>query len=85
MQLVVRVGFFATPVMYDADTLPAAFAWTAWVSPVAVSIEAFRDAVLRGEVPNLPLLAIHLVIGSVLLVAAVLYTRSVESRVTDFI
>lgn len=85
VQLVVRVGFFATPVMYDADTLPPAFAWTAWVSPVAVSIEAFRDCVLRGDVPNLALLGAHLVIGSGLLLAAVLYTRSVEARVTDFI
>lgn len=85
VQLVIRVGFFATPVMYDAETLPPAFAWTAVVSPVAVSIEAFRDAVLRGDVPDLPLLALHLLIGSTLLVAAVLYTRSVESRVTDFI
>jgi ABC-type polysaccharide/polyol phosphate export permease len=85
VQLIVRVGFFATPVMYDADTLPPAFEWTAVVSPLAVSIEAFRDAVLRGEVPNLPLLLVHLAVAAGLLVAAVLYTRSVEARVTDFI
>lgn len=85
VQLVVRVGFFATPVMYDAAILPPAFRWTAWVSPLAVSIEAFRDAVLRGHVPNLALLGIHLLIGVGLLAAALRYTRSVESRISDFI
>lgn len=85
VQLVIRVGFFATPVMYAASILPPAFRWTAWVSPMAVSIEAFRDAVLRGEVPDLGLLAIHLMVAAALLVAAVRYTRSVEGRLTDFI
>lgn len=85
IQLIVRVGFFATPVMYDAAILPPAFRWTAWVSPLAVCIEAFRDAVLRGDVPDLGLLAIHFVVAAALLVAAVRYTRSVESRLTDFI
>ncbi len=85
VMLVIRVGFFASPVMYDVSTLPPAFAWTAWVSPVAVSIDAFRDCVLRGEVPDLTLLSVHFVIGVGLLVAAVLYTRSVEARITDFI
>ena len=85
VQLVVRVGFFATPVMYDAAILPPAFRWTAWVSPLAVSIEAFRDAVLRGHVPNLALLGVHLALGLALLVGAVAYTRSVETRISDFI
>ncbi|HMQ26794.1 MAG TPA: ABC transporter permease [Acidimicrobiales bacterium] len=85
VQLVIRVGFFATPVMYAASILPPAFRWTAWVSPLAVAIEAFRDAVLRGEVPDLGLLAVHLAVAAALLVAAVRYTRSVEGRLTDFI
>lgn len=85
VQLAIRVGFFATPVMYDAAILPPAFAWTASVSPVAVAIEAFRDAVLRGKVPDLTLLGIQLLVASVLLAASVLYTRAVEARVTDVI
>ena len=85
VQLVVRVGFFATPVMYDAASLPKALQWTAWASPVAVSIIGFRDSVLRGVVPDIPLLAIHLTLGIALLVAAIGYTRAVESRLTDVV
>lgn len=83
VSLVLRVGFFATPVMYDAASLPPAWRWSAEVSPVAASIDGFRDAVLRGRLPNLQLLSIHLFIGAAALVASILYTRSVESRITD--
>lgn len=85
VQLSIRVGFFATPVMYDAAQLPPALRWTATVSPVAVAIEGFRDAVLRGRLPDLTLLMLHLAIGAGLLVLSVFYTRAVESRVTDVV
>lgn len=85
VQLVIRVGFFATPVMYPATSLPPALRWSAVVSPVAVSIEGFRAAVLRGEVPDLSLLAVHLVIAAALLVGAVRYTAAVESRLADVV
>jgi len=85
VQLVIRVGFFATPVMYDAESLPDALKWSATWNPVAVAIEGFRDAVLRGDVPDLALLGVQLLVGALLLVVAVRYTRAVESRLTDVV
>ena len=85
VQLVLRVGFLATPVMYESSTLPGAFRWSASISPVAVSIEGFRDAVLRGSTPRLGLLFAHLGAGVVVLAGAVLYTRAVESRLADVV
>ncbi len=85
VQLVVRVGFFATPVMYDASSLPRSLQWSATVSPIAAAIEGVRQSVLRGQVPDVPLLVVHLVIGLALFVGAILYTRSVESRLTDVV
>lgn len=85
VSLILRVGFFATPVMYSASNLPRALAWTATWSPVAVAIETFRDSVLRGRVPDLPLICAQLLAGTVLLVVSVLYTRAVESRIADVV
>jgi len=85
VQLFVRVGFFATPVMYDENRLPHALHWTATVSPIAVAIDGFRSALLFGRRPDLTLLVVHLVLGAVLLWLSVLYTRAVESRVTDVV
>ena len=83
VQLFLRVGFFATPVMYEPSLLPAAFEWTATVNPLAVAIAGVRQPVLCGVAPEWGPLLAQLVIGSILLVLAVLYVRSVESRMTD--
>jgi ABC-type polysaccharide/polyol phosphate export permease len=85
VQLIIRVGFFITPVMYDAESLPPSLRWTAVASPVAASIDGFREAVLRGNVPDLPVLLAHLVVGVSLFVASVSYTRAVEARLTDVV
>ena len=83
--LVIRVGFFATPVMYEASSLPPAWQWTAEASPVAAAIVGFREAVLRGESPDLPVMAAQLAAGSLLLCGSILYTRAVEARITDVV
>jgi ABC-type polysaccharide/polyol phosphate export permease len=83
VQLILRVGFFATPVMYEPSLLPSAFAWTASVNPLAVAIEGVRDSLLCGAWPRWGVLFIHLALGVLLLMASVLYMRSVESRMAD--
>ncbi len=85
VQLLLRVGFFATPVMYDASFIPPALRWTSVVNPVAVAITGVRETMLCGQLPDLALQSIHLVTGSALLVLALLYTRSVEVRISDVV
>lgn len=85
VHLLLRVGFFATPVMYESSFLPKGLAWSAVVNPVAVAIDGVRAAVLCGQVPAWKLEGVHLVAGLVLLFLGVLYTRSVESRLVDLV
>ncbi len=85
VQLALRVGFFATPVMYEASFLPPGLAWTASVNPVAVCITALRQCLLCGQWPNGGLLIVQLAAGLVTFGLAILYTRSVEARITDVI
>ena len=85
VNLALRLGFFATPVMYDASFLPPAFAWSASVNPVAAAIAGVRDALLCARAPNVGLLTVHLVVGLVAFVLAVRYVRSVESRIVDVV
>jgi len=85
VQLLLRVGFFATPVMYDTAFIPAALAWTASVNPLAASITGFRDASLCGIWPDAAVLVPQLLVGIGVFVLAVLYTRSVESRAADVV
>ncbi len=83
--LVLRVGFFAAPVMYPVSTLPRSLVRTASANPVAVAIEGFRDTVLRGRWPHWPYLIAQLLVGCSLLVASVVYVRSIEDRMVDVV
>lgn len=85
VHLLLRVGFFAVPVMYEATFLPPKLQWTAEWNPVAVAITQARVALLAGQWPSWKLLGAHLVGATLVLVAGVLYTSSVESRITDVV
>lgn len=85
VQLALRVGFFATPVMYEASALPPAFRWSVAVNPVAVSIDALRASVLCHRWPDFGLVGAHLVTGVIAFVLVVLYVRRVESRIADVV
>lgn len=85
VQLGLRVGFFATPVMYEPSFLPRAFAWSADWNPLAVAIGGFRDSVLCGIWPDWGLLGLHFAVGVAALVGVVAYTRAVESRIADVV
>jgi lipopolysaccharide transport system permease protein len=85
ISLVVRVGFFLTPVVYDASSLPESIRWSAKVNPIAAAIDGFRVAVLQGEQPDLVVLFVQLLLGSALFVAVLRYTRAVETRLTDLL
>lgn len=85
VNLLLRVGFFATPVMYESSQLPSAFAWSAKVNPLAVAIDGLRASVLCGEWPDWTLLGAHLAAGLVALLLAVLLVRRTESRIADVV
>lgn len=83
VSLFIRVGFFATPVMYDASILPGPLRWTATFSPIAVAITGFRDAVLHQRALDVTLLSAHLLVGLGVVFLSILYTRAVEDRIAD--
>jgi ABC-type polysaccharide/polyol phosphate export permease len=79
----VQALFFATPISYDPEQLPASLRWIAVVNPIAVYAESLRDVALRGVWPDWPLLGIQLLVSVGLLVAAVAHLRAVGHRIVD--
>lgn len=81
--LILQAFFFASPIMYPVTRFPPHFAWTAHWNPVAILVEATRDAALRHRWPAWSLLGMLALVGLVLLAVAITYVRSVESRMVD--
>lgn len=85
VQLLIRIGIFATPVFYEEQFLPDSLSWLRIANPVAVAIEGFRTCVLCGRLPDYRALLIHTMIALALLVVSMFYMRSIESRISDAI
>lgn len=79
----VQALFFASPISYQPEQVPSALRWLGTVNPVAVYAEALRDVVLRGDLPNWPLLLAHLALAPALLWLAIAHLRSVGHRIVD--
>ncbi|HDT2108508.1 TPA: ABC transporter permease [Enterobacter roggenkampii] len=43
--------FYATPVLYPTQFVPARWAWLLWVNPFAPLIGAWRDLLMKGQLP----------------------------------
>ena len=82
--LVLRVGFFATPVMYGEEVLPAGLRAVVALNPLAACIEGVRDA-LAGTSPAFGKLLVFAATGLLALLGSLAYTRSVEDRMIDVI
>lgn len=80
-----QVLFLASPVLYPESQIPPGLKFLGTANPVAVVAEATRDVTLSGTWPQWSLIAIHLIIGTLLLVGSVLYIRSIEDRIVDVV
>ncbi len=50
--ILLQLGYFATPIFYDAMTLPEATRAGLSLNPMLQFIEAFRAILMRNEWPN---------------------------------
>lgn len=82
--LVMRLGFFASPVMYSATLMQEeGLGWLADWNPVAVVITGVRDVMLAGAWPDWRHMVIHMVAGLLALGSGLLYLRRIENRLVD--
>jgi len=82
MTFVLMALFFASPITYQPDQLPAQLQWLNSVNPISVDVQAVRDTALLGSWPS-ALFSLHLALAVALLAAAVAHLRAVQHRIVD--
>ncbi|MFW6157944.1 MAG: ABC transporter permease [Planctomycetota bacterium] len=85
MRLVVQVWFYGTPIIYPLDRVPEDLRWISYANPMTGAVEAFKDAVLRGQVPDLGLLGISAAAAAVLLLLGHWFFSRAEEQFADVI
>ena len=80
LSLILTIGMYLTPVIYPTEIFPSEYRWIFQLNPMAVIINAYRQAILVGGVPNLLSLSIAFVVSSVItLLGYRLFKNSKES------
>jgi lipopolysaccharide transport system permease protein len=84
--LLLQLWLYATPIVYPFSLVPPGFRlWYVLVNPMSILIDGYRTALLRGKVPDLPLLALAAIVSLAACVAAFAYFRKAEREFADII
>jgi homopolymeric O-antigen transport system permease protein len=83
LNLVVSLWFYMTPVIYPTDIVPDKFKFIFKLNPMSVIINAYRQAVLAGEIPNLTSLSLALVVSLLTLIFGFYYFKKQERTFAD--
>ena len=67
--VVLQVLLFATPIFYQASTIPHKYSFLYTLNPLAQLIDAYRAVLLHGQWPDFPMLGLLFAIGLLLLLS----------------
>ncbi len=52
LQVILQLGFFATPILYTTDRVPEKFQFVLWINPMYWFIELYRSVITQSTVPG---------------------------------
>jgi len=83
--LVLRLGFFAAPIVYPLAIIPLQYQIYLWLNPMAYLIHYLKRVLIKQEFIEMPQLTLLLVLAGVsLLVGGYVFSRS-QSRVAEYL
>lgn len=85
LSLILTIGMYLTPVIYPTEIFPAEFRWIFQLNPMAVIINAYREAILSGGMPNLVSLGIAFVVSSLITLVGYRLFKHLEGVFADVV
>jgi lipopolysaccharide transport system permease protein len=72
------IWFWATPIAYTVNLIPADFQWMVWLNPAYYMLEIYRDIMFYGKIPELSILLPFLIFSILLFILSVLFFRKTK-------
>jgi lipopolysaccharide transport system permease protein len=83
--LLIQVWMYASPVIYPADLIPAAYQPLYFLNPMAGIIAGYRLVLIGGQPPNIPALLVATVVSLALLIMGYFVFKRSEPLFADLI
>lgn len=68
VSVILTLGFYATPIVYQASMLPAKFQWALKINPMAQLVEGYRAILYYHKMPDLKMIGIWGILSIILLI-----------------
>jgi ABC-type polysaccharide/polyol phosphate export permease len=83
--LILMLWFYLTPVMYPVEMFPEKYRWIFSLNPMSVLINAYRQTILGGGMPNLVSLSIGFGISVAVFIFGYLLFKKLEGQFADYV
>lgn len=81
--VLLQLYFYATPIVYSADSIPANYKWILKCNPMTYIIEGYRDIFYYHSIPDLKSLAIVLAIGIAVVIIGYMIFNKLQKRFAE--
>lgn len=81
--ILMQLLFYATPIVYSMDSVPANFKWLVKINPMSYLIESYRAIFYNKTMPNFNDLGKALIMGVVLCIAGYFIFKRLEKRFAE--
>lgn len=85
LNLVVLLWFYLTPIVYPVEVIPAKYKFFFSLNPMAVIINAYRQVILGGGMPNLYSLSIAFIMSLFIFFFGFLIFKKLEGQFADYV
>lgn len=83
VSVALTLGFYGTPIVYQASMLPKKFQWVLKVNPMAQLVEAYRSILYYHRMPDFLGLGIWIILSIILLVVGYLIFKKLEKSFVE--
>lgn len=83
VSVALTLGFYATPIVYQASMLPEKFQWVLKINPMAQLVEAYRAILYYHQMPDFIAIGIWGILSVVLLILGYLAFKKLEKSFVE--
>lgn len=85
LNLILTLWFYLTPVIYATEFFPEHYRWIFKINPMSVFINAYRQVLLAGDLPNMGSLAVGIGISVGLFIISYKIFKKMEGTFADVV
>lgn len=78
---VIRIFFYASPIIWEGGRLPPEYGWAVAINPIAIIVDSYRDILMYHQTPNFISLSIIAVVSIITIIYMIYHYSKNEHKI----